>query len=91
MRRRRTLGIHPRLVAHDITFERQGLELPAEVVATIECERTGCTLRVEVCRRCERFARIEPHEAGYTMLCRSTDEDLEPCAEGELAEQDETE
>ena len=64
-----------RLVAHDLEF------VPAEapggskrMLATIACERRDCTLNIDECRACERFARIEAHEAGYVMLCRSQDE-----------------
>ena len=70
---------HSRLVPHDITLVRVETEQGrSEVHATIECERRGCTLRVETCAQCERFARVEPHEAGYVMLCRSTDSYV-PC------------
>jgi len=78
---------HSRLVPHEIRLVR--VEDPAgrTVAATIECERKACTLRIETCVRCERFARIEPHEAGYTMLCRSTDSEPAPALARE-AEQD---
>lgn len=63
-----------RLIEHDVRIRLQ-LVSPgvAEVIATVECERRGCTLDVERCAYCERFARIEVHEGGYTMLCRSAD------------------
>ncbi len=65
---------HSRLVPHEIRIARvDDAGTTPEVVATVECERKACRLRIEMCVRCERFARIEPHEAGYTMLCRSTD------------------
>jgi hypothetical protein len=44
---------------------------------TIKCERRGCTQTIDDCRACERFARIETHEHGYVMLCRSQDEAFE--------------
>jgi len=49
----------------------------ARLVATVECERRRSTLDVDTCGHCERFARIEVHEAGYTMLCRSADTETE--------------
>ena len=71
------LAPHPRLVPHEIRLPRDESAPGACVlVATIECERRGQTLPVDVCRFCPRFCRIEVHEAGYTMLCRSSDEDL---------------
>ena len=44
---------------HDIKLT----EAPApaggkRILATIECERRGCTLNVDVCRSCPRFDRI---------------------------------
>lgn len=70
---------------HDVHFGRQTAEDgSSKVVATVACERRQCTVSVDVCSECERFARIEVHEAGYTMLCRSTD--LDPALEGENAE-----
>lgn len=64
-----------RLIEHDVRVRLQ-LVRPgvAEVTATVECERRQCTRDVELCAYCERFARIEVHEAGYTLLCRSADE-----------------
>jgi hypothetical protein len=47
------------------------------MLATIECERRKCRLPIDECRACERFARIEAHEAGYVMLCRSQDESFD--------------
>lgn len=84
------LGIpHSRLVPHDIRIARVTSEDGAsEVAATIECERRACTLRVETCARCERFARIEPHEAGYVMLCRSTDSEPPPAEDFDLDQED---
>ena len=62
-------------VLHDISFARTQLSGGrSKVTASIECERRGCTLDVDVCRSCERFLRIEMHEAGFVMLCRSRDE-----------------
>lgn len=64
-----------RLVPHEIRVASRPLEQEgAELVATIYCERQDVTLEVERCKYCERFERIEVHEGGYTMLCRSTDE-----------------
>jgi hypothetical protein len=67
---------HPRLVPHDLWFERRTSPSGRVVVALISCERRGCTLNLDTCRACPRFARIDVHEAGYTMLCRSSDEEL---------------
>jgi hypothetical protein len=47
------------------------------VCATVLCERRAQQLDVEVCRVCERFGRIDVHEAGYVMLCRAEDEELD--------------
>jgi hypothetical protein len=65
-----------RLVAHEIRVASRPLEqVGAELIATIYCERQRRTLEVDSCAYCERFARIEVHEGGFAMLCRSTDED----------------
>lgn len=83
---------HSRLVPHEIRIAREeGKHGKPEVVATIACERQACVLRVDVCVRCERFARIEPHEAGYVMLCRSTDSVPPPCPEDALDATEEVE
>ena len=44
---------------------------------TVLCERREQNLDVDVCRSCERFARIDLHETGYVMLCRSEDEEID--------------
>jgi hypothetical protein len=63
------------LVAHDIRVTREELQPgAAHSVATVHCERYDRTVEVEDCGYCERFARIDTHEAGYVMLCRSSDE-----------------
>ena len=81
---------HSRLVPHDIQLARVEPERAhSRVVATIQCERRGCTLRVETCAQCERFARVETHEAGYVMLCRSTDSEAPPEPGSEQPEQPE--
>lgn len=68
---------HPRLVLHDIELEKQCRGDRAEqVVALVECERRGTRMSVDACRCCERFAFVEPHEAGYALYCRSTDEEI---------------
>jgi hypothetical protein len=65
-----------RLIAHEIRFRRkEHANGHAAVVASVECERRKCDFDVNECAYCERFARIEMHEAGYTLLCRSTDEE----------------
>jgi hypothetical protein len=66
------------LIGHDVRFERKRSASGALlVIATIDCERQGCRIPVDVCRECPRFARIDVHEAGYVMLCRSADRPLE--------------
>jgi len=65
-------------VMHDIRFAHAPLPGGgSKLVACIECERRGCVLDVEVCRACERFCRIETHEGGFVMLCRSLDERID--------------
>jgi len=59
------------LVQQDICLRREGADEAVHVVATVECARQACTVRVENCARCAYFARIDVHEAGYVMLCRS--------------------
>jgi hypothetical protein len=69
--------IHPRLVPHEVHMERvaqpQREAGTSEVKARVYCERQQRDVLVEACAQCERFARIDVHEAGYTLLCRSTD------------------
>ena len=63
-----------RLVAHDIRLRAELRADGSKVVeALVECERRGCEVSASVCARCPRFARIEPHEAGYVLLCHSED------------------
>ena len=45
-----------------------------ELCAYVECERRKCKLNVNECRACERLVRIDSHEAGFVVLCRSEDE-----------------
>ncbi len=79
---RTTVRPHPRLVPHDLAITRTASALGrGKVVAAIYCERVGAEVSVDVCRLCQRFARIEPHEAGYVLLCRSCDEDAPACLE----------
>jgi len=74
----RRLRPSSRLVPHEIRIRRKelGREGPG-LLATVRCERRNGSINVEACAYCERFARIDLHEAGYTMLCRSTDEELD--------------
>ena len=60
-----------KLVPHDLSIARKDA---GGTEATVYCERRDCKLNINECRSCERFARIDVHEAGYVMLCRSTDE-----------------
>jgi hypothetical protein len=70
------------LVSHDIKIARESVEGQRDqVVATVECERRGATLRVEECVACERFAHIETHEAGYVLHCRPHDSEIPPSDE----------
>ena len=69
-----------KLVPHDIHIVRKGV---GATKATVYCERRDCRLDVNECRSCERFARIDVHEAGYEMLCRSCDEPVEDDGEGD--------
>lgn len=60
------------LVAHDIRVQQIPLsDGGRDVEATVECELKSCRKTVEECAVCLRFARIEVHEAGYVLLCRS--------------------
>lgn len=71
-----------RLVQHDVRLTRQPSQGErAKVVASVHCERRDCETLVEACARCARFARIEPHEAGYVLLCRAEDETIDSCAD----------
>ena len=78
-----------RLVQHDIHLSRERSESDrSQVVARVTCERRGCEVLVEQCAHCERFARIETHEAGYVLLCRAHDEQLAPeCAEAPTSDE----
>jgi hypothetical protein len=67
-----------RVVLHDIRLTReQSPDGRNKVVASAECERHQSRFDVDVCRSCERFARIEMHEGGFVVLCRSEDEDFD--------------
>jgi hypothetical protein len=62
-------------VAHDIRVTREELRPGlTHAVAKVHCERHDSMIEVEDCAYCERFARIDTHEAGYVLLCRSSDE-----------------
>jgi hypothetical protein len=77
--RRRLLRPSMQLIEHDVRFAlKETSPGVAAVVATVYCERRNVNCEVEHCGYCERFARIEVHEAGYTMLCRSADEEEPP-------------
>ena len=75
-----------RLVPHDICIRRQrAANGTLVVVASVECERRGRQLCVEHCVKCLRFVRIDVHEAGYMVLCRSaasedSEDEREPAA-----------
>ena len=61
------------LVGQDIQLTRADPE--ARVVASAHCVRRGCTMDVEDCAGCPHFVRIDTHEAGYVLVCRSADAD----------------
>ena len=70
-----------RLVVHDVRLVRERMADGSEQVkALVECEQQGCEIRANECARCSRFVRIEPHEAGYVLLCHAKDE---PCPPGQ--------
>jgi hypothetical protein len=64
----------PSLVEQDIELSREPRDGSTRVVARVECARRGCTVEVEQCGRCAHFVRIETHEAGYLLLCRTGEE-----------------
>lgn len=75
----RMIRPHGRLVPHEIRLAREPDEAGgSRVLATVHCERRQCTMDVDDCARCERFVRIDVHEAGYLMMCRDRDETLPP-------------
>lgn len=59
------------LVQQDICLAREEADGSVHVVATVACARRGLDVAVEECAHCPHFARIETHEAGYVMLCRT--------------------
>ena len=61
------------LVAQDIELTRARAE--ARVVASAHCVRRDCTMDVDDCGRCPHFVRIDTHEAGYVLVCRSPEAD----------------
>ena len=78
MTARKKIRPSSRLVVHDIEFERTREPDGSEKVrACIACERRKCKLDVDECRACERLARIDSHEAGFVVLCRSEDESFD--------------
>lgn len=63
------------LVVHDILFElRSEADGSNKLHAFVDCKRRKCRLNVDECRACERLGRIDSHEAGFVVLCRSEDE-----------------
>jgi hypothetical protein len=74
----RTWRPSARLVQHDIGFEVLRARGRSSLRVLVDCERRGAPQTIDTCRSCERFARIEAHEAGYVLLCRSQDETFEP-------------
>jgi hypothetical protein len=64
-----------RLVVHDIHMETVSQADGTEkLCAYVQCQRRKSKLNVDACRSCERLVRIDSHEAGYVVLCRSEDE-----------------
>ena len=80
----KTAGPVLRLIAHDVCLRRL-VGAAGPVQATVECERGPSTKNVEECAGCPRFARIEVHEAGYSLMCQSGEAEvmLEPAREPE--------
>ena len=78
MTQRKSTRPSPRLVLHDVQFEvtRQANGRD-KLCAYVQCERRKCKQNIDVCRGCERLARIESHEAGYVVLCHAEDETFE--------------
>ena len=75
MQRKQRRRPSSKLVSHDVAFvPDEAVDGTKRVLPTIQCERWGCSQHIDECRACERFARIEAHEAGYVLLCRSEDE-----------------
>ncbi|HEX6240740.1 MAG TPA: hypothetical protein VFZ61_07600 [Polyangiales bacterium] len=74
----------PSLVQQDIHLERE--RGSGRVVATAVCARKGCAVNVEDCAHCAHFARIDTHEAGYVLICRSRDEQPAPAFRGDSCE-----
>jgi hypothetical protein len=64
------------LVQQDIRIEREAPDddPASRVVASVHCVHKNCRVEVEDCAGCAHFARIEPHEAGYVLLCCAQDE-----------------
>ena len=72
-----TPKLRPRalLVVHDIRVEATPqANGPGRLLASVDCERHGRTVSVDECRACARLDRIDSHEAGFVVLCRSQDE-----------------
>lgn len=61
------------LVGQDIQLTRASAE--GRVVASAHCVRRGCTMDVEDCAGCPHFVRIDTHEAGYVLVCRTEEAD----------------
>lgn len=69
------------LVSQDVRLIRhRANDGRVEVQATVECAIGQCTKSVEQCATCARFVRIDVHEAGYTMLCRSSEPQNTPAS-----------
>lgn len=65
-------------MVHDIRFEvARRADGSDKLCAYVQCERRKVKQSVDDCRGCERFARIEAHEAGYIVLCHAEDETFE--------------
>jgi hypothetical protein len=59
----------PLLIQQDIELQRE--RDSGRVIASAVCARKGCSVNVEDCARCAHFARIDTHEAGYVLVCRT--------------------
>lgn len=67
-----------RLVVHDIQIEPCAQpDGSRKLCGYVDCERRKYRLDVDECRACERLVRIDSHEAGFVVLCRSEDENFD--------------
>jgi hypothetical protein len=63
------------LVGQDIQLTRAKVQGEIRVIASAHCVRKDSTMDVEDCAGCPHFVRIDTHEAGYVLVCRSAEAD----------------